>query len=61
MQTLKNDPNATALYIYPAKALSNNQLHVLENFEQDLNITTTPRTYDGDTDKVLRYSIRQNY
>lgn len=25
-----------------------------------MNITTTPRTYDGDTDKVLRYSIRQN-
>ena len=60
METLKNDLNATALYIYPAKALSNDQLHVLENFEQDLNITTTTRTYDGDTDKALRYSIRQN-
>ena len=31
LETMIEDPDATALYIYPAKALSNDQLHVLEN------------------------------
>ena len=33
METMIDDMEATALYIYPAKALSNDQLHVLENLE----------------------------
>ena len=30
LETMIEDRDATALYIYPAKALSNDQLHVLE-------------------------------
>ena len=30
METMIEDNDATALYIYPAKALSNDQLHVLD-------------------------------
>ena len=59
METMIEDEEATALYIYPAKALSNDQLHVLENLEEELDIKTNPRTYDGDTPKDERYGIRQ--
>lgn len=59
METMIEDETATALYIYPAKALSNDQLHVLENLEEELDIKTNPRTYDGDTPKDERYGIRQ--
>ncbi len=59
MDTLIDDEKATALYIYPAKALSNDQLNVLKELESDLGIKTNPRTYDGDTPKSQRYGIRQ--
>ena len=58
METMIKNKNATALYIYPAKALSNDQLHVLEGLETDLNITFNPRTYDGDTPRDDRRKIR---
>ena len=59
MDTMIEDKNATALYIYPAKALSNDQLHVLENLENDLDIKITPRTYDGDTPRKDKKAIRE--
>ena len=60
MDTLIRDDEATALYIYPAKALSNDQLHVLENLEKELDITFNPKTYDGDTPREKKKSIREN-
>ena len=59
METLLEDNQATALYIYPAKALSNDQLHVLEGLESDLDVKFTPKTYDGDTPRENRRSIRE--
>ena len=59
LEVLDNDPNATALYIYPAKALSYDQLDILENLEKDLDFSFNPASYDGDTPKSKRYSIRQ--
>ena len=59
MQTMIEDKDATALYIYPAKALSNDQLHVLENLERELGIKTNPRTYDGDTPREDKRGIRE--
>ena len=59
MDSLISDEKATALYIYPAKALSNDQLNVLKDLENDLGIDIKPRTYDGDTPKSQRYNIRQ--
>lgn len=58
METMIEDKDATALYIYPAKALSNDQLHVLENLEAELGIKITPRTYDGDTPRDEKKGIR---
>lgn len=59
MESLIEDEKATALYIYPAKALSNDQLNVLKELESDLDIKINPHTYDGDTPKSQRYNIRQ--
>ena len=59
METMIDDMEATALYIYPAKALSNDQLHVLENLERELEIDITPRTYDGDTPRGEKKGIRE--
>ena len=53
------DKEATALYIYPAKALSNDQLHVLEDLEDEMNIKINPRTYDGDTPREDKRGIRE--
>ena len=59
METMIDDSKATALYIYPAKALSNDQLHVLENLEEQLDISIKPRTYDGDTPRDDKKGIRE--
>ena len=59
METMIEDGDATALYIYPAKALSNDQLHVLENLEKELEITINPRSYDGDTPRDEKRGIRE--
>lgn len=57
---LEKNPEATALYIYPAKALSNDQLKVLQQLEKELNININPQTYDGDTPRNERSKIRKN-
>ncbi len=59
METMIEDSDATALYIYPAKALSNDQLHVLEGLENELDIKIRPRTYDGDTPRDDKRGIRE--
>ncbi|MDO5823839.1 DEAD/DEAH box helicase [Methanobrevibacter sp.] len=59
METMIEDKDATALYIYPAKALSNDQLRVLENLEKELDITINPRTYDGDTPRTEKKGVRE--
>ncbi|WP_405308932.1 DEAD/DEAH box helicase [Methanobrevibacter sp.] len=59
METMIEDKEATALYIYPAKALSNDQLHVLEGLEDEMNIKINPRTYDGDTPREDKRGIRE--
>ena len=60
METMIEEKDATALYIYPAKALSNDQLHVLESLEEELGIKINPRTYDGDTPRGDKKGIREN-
>jgi DEAD/DEAH box helicase domain-containing protein len=58
LEVLENNPDATALYIYPAKALSNDQLKVLKGLEKSLNMDFKPNIYDGDTPKSKRPGIR---
>ncbi|KZX12801.1 DEAD/DEAH box helicase [Methanobrevibacter curvatus] len=58
IEDLIEDETATALYIYPSKALSNDQLNVLKKMEEDLEADLKPERYDGDTPKNLRHEIR---
>lgn len=59
METMIEDSQATALYIYPAKALANDQLNVLEKLEKALDININPNTYDGDTPRDKKRKIRE--
>lgn len=59
-ETLSADEDATALYIYPAKALANDQLKTLQELEKECNIHINPNIYDGDTDRSKKPWIREN-
>ncbi len=54
-------PNTTALYIFPTKALAQNQLKTLKELITNLPHThsITPSTYDGDTPQSSRTHIRK--
>ena len=58
-EALLNDPQARALYIYPMKALTNDQLKVLLELEEETGIEVNPNRYDGDTPKSIRPRIRR--
>ena len=53
-------PNATALYIYPTKALARDQLLSLEQIENESGISINPGVYDGDTTKENKNIIKKN-
>ncbi|MCL2642661.1 MAG: DEAD/DEAH box helicase [Candidatus Bathyarchaeota archaeon] len=60
LETLTNCDKATALYLYPTKALSNDQLKVLKDLEKECQIKVNANIYDGDTPQYQRASIREN-
>ncbi len=60
MEALANDKKATALYLYPTKALTNDQLKVLKELEKETEIKANANIYDGDTPQHQRASIREN-
>ncbi len=60
MEALNEDKDATALYIYPAKALSNDQLNVLKDFMEKSGIDIAPGIYDGDTPQDKKKNLREN-
>ncbi len=60
LEALTKDPKATALYLYPTKALTNDQLKVLRELEKDTGIKADANIYDGDTPQHQRASIREN-
>lgn len=60
LEALSKDPEARALYIYPMKALANDQLNVLSIMEKETGIQFNPRLYDGDTPRNDRWSIRDS-
>ena len=59
-ETLNEYGDATALYIYPAKALANDQLKTLQELEKEFKIPINPAIYDGDTDRSKKPWIRDN-
>jgi len=60
LEALTLDKKATALYLYPTKALTNDQLNVLKELEKDTCIKADAGVYDGDTPLHQRASIREN-
>ena len=60
LEALTKDPKASALYLYPTKALTNDQLKVLRELEKDTGIKADANVYDGDTPQHQRASIREN-
>ncbi|MEJ2281885.1 MAG: DEAD/DEAH box helicase, partial [Candidatus Bathyarchaeota archaeon] len=59
-EALFKDNKSTALYLYPTKALTNDQLKVLIKIEKETAIKANPNIYDGDTPRNLRAEIRSN-
>ncbi|PKL69420.1 MAG: DEAD/DEAH box helicase [Methanomicrobiales archaeon HGW-Methanomicrobiales-1] len=57
---LEANPEARALYLYPTKALSNDQLITLEQMADYTGISAKPAIYDGDTPQSRRAAIRDN-
>lgn len=58
LERLALDSRATALFVYPMKALANDQLSVLEGLERQTGIELGAAIYDGDTPKSKRPRIR---
>jgi DEAD/DEAH box helicase domain-containing protein len=58
-ETMLSDKNATSLYLYPTKALTNDQLKVIKDMEVQTGIKVNSNIYDGDTPKHLRSAIRK--
>jgi DEAD/DEAH box helicase domain-containing protein len=58
LEALARDPEATALYLYPMKALAYDQLGALRRVERESGVPLYPAVYDGDTPKEERSAIR---
>lgn len=58
-ETMLADPAATALYLYPMKAVTQDQLKVLKTMEKAAGMTLRPAVYDGDTPTDRRPRIRK--
>ncbi len=59
-ERLEADSAARALYLYPTKALSNDQLGTVEEMAQFTGIPARAAIYDGDTPQSKRAAIREN-
>jgi len=58
LDTLLDDPEACALYLFPTKALAHDQLAALEALLAALESPPVVRPYDGDTPSSHRRAIR---
>ncbi|WP_018922388.1 DEAD/DEAH box helicase [Salsuginibacillus kocurii] len=54
-----NDASARALYLFPTKALAQDQKNELNEWIEQLNIPINSYTYDGDTQPAIRQKIRK--
>ena len=59
IEDLTNNPTDTALYIYPTKALANDQLKSLLDIDKECGLGIYPEKYDGDTPKSKRPEIKR--
>jgi DEAD/DEAH box helicase domain-containing protein len=59
LQDLTADPHARAMYLFPTKALAEDQLHELQTMLDALGSQARAFTYDGDTPQDARRAIRE--
>ncbi|GAX89435.1 DEAD/DEAH box helicase [Effusibacillus lacus] len=59
LQTLSEDPQARALYLFPTKALAQDQKSELIELITDMGLPIKSETYDGDTPANIRQMIRK--
>ena len=58
LQTILRDPAARALYLFPTKALAQDQLNELHSLIGEAGVDVKTFTYDGDTPPAARRSVR---
>ncbi|HEY8731911.1 MAG TPA: DEAD/DEAH box helicase [Candidatus Limnocylindria bacterium] len=58
LDAIAKDPSARALYLFPTKALAQDQLAELERLSSEMEIELKTFTYDGDTPPQARAAIR---
>jgi DEAD/DEAH box helicase domain-containing protein len=58
LQSILNDPSARALYLFPTKALAQDQLRELSGLVNTLDVDIKAYTYDGDTPADARRAVR---
>jgi DEAD/DEAH box helicase domain-containing protein len=59
LQTAVNDPKARALYIFPTKALAQDQKSEINELIQEAELPVNSYTYDGDTPANIREKVRK--
>jgi DEAD/DEAH box helicase domain-containing protein len=59
ISSIMADPNARALYLFPTKALAQDQLAELHSLVDTLDVDLKTFTYDGDTPADARRAVRQ--
>ncbi len=60
VSSLIDDPSSRALYLFPTKALSQDQVAELRDLTANLEADLNCHTYDGDTEPGLRQGIRRS-
>ena len=58
LQALAEDPTARALFLFPTKALGQDQVAELGELSRAANLHINASTYDGDTPNPIRSAIR---
>src|SRR5580658_2540154 len=59
LNLLLNDEGARAMYLFPTKALAEDQLHEFQSAVEEMGSQIRAFTYDGDTPQDARKAIRQ--
>ncbi|MBM7584300.1 DEAD/DEAH box helicase domain-containing protein [Bacillus pakistanensis] len=59
LQSIMDDPTTRALYIFPTKALAQDQKSELNEIIQEASVGINSYTYDGDTSANIRQKVRK--
>ncbi|MGD6815809.1 DEAD/DEAH box helicase [Metabacillus sp. 84] len=59
LQTVMENPESRALYLFPTKALAQDQKSELNELIEAMGVSINSYTYDGDTSPAIRQAIRK--